>query len=281
MNLTEAVSHFFNSFTTSNPNLKLQTVSDNKVGILTIKNNKIIHIDLWVNKKERESKGIATLEISSSTKQSVVLILESPHTDEYKSGTLPPSPALGKTGDNIQSFFKQKLQATSINLADGAYDIILCNAIQYQTSLGCKTTIFRDRIWIYLWANGERDEFVRRLKHYNPSMIINSCTKGSHTEDFLFDSSNNPQKADKENIRENFIAHVLSGSSSINNKNLYYGIDKIYRSSYIEDNRNYTLRGFVFSAIYDSGITQNIYSSPHPSSAHYKNNSKFTKNENF
>ena len=59
----------------------------------------------------------------------VLLILESPHIDEFK-GEL--GPAKGKTGKNIKQYFNTVDGLKRIN---GIRPVVLINAIQYQCSL--------------------------------------------------------------------------------------------------------------------------------------------------
>lgn len=115
----------------------------------------------------------------------IIIILESPHVDEFEKKFI--GPALGETGKQIDDKFVSKfnnfLQAnkTNVNLKYKKYEIILMNSIQYETSLGCVTNIYRDRVWLTLWSNKSiRRSFRRRIKKYEANIIINLCTNGSN-----------------------------------------------------------------------------------------------------
>lgn len=252
-------------------------VNDQNIGTFEIKSGKVCNLELWATKEKRELKNLKLLNDTLST-QSVVIVLESPHIDEYLSTKLPPSPALGVTGVNLQKYLPQKLGRTveqETGLPEGEYKIILCNAIQYQASVGYSTEIYRDRIWMLMWIFGGRKKFIKRMILYHPRVIINSCTKGSHKDDPLFSSNS---LAEKENIRKSFIESVFGEIHFVGKELKYRGIN-IYNEAYLEKNLNYTLRGFVSTAIFAHPYLKckKIYHSSHPSSAHYKNSRAFER----
>lgn len=116
----------------------------------------------------------------------IVLILESPHVDEYTDKFEPLCPANGQTGILINKYFKKMFNEYSNNT------IILTNPIQLQTSLSylyahtdkgkinrnnltnLKNIVWR-RIWNATLSNGSND-FKDRLNKYHPRIIINACT---------------------------------------------------------------------------------------------------------
>ena len=125
------------------------------------------------------------------TKRSkIILILESPHYDEFRENQ--NCPANGKTGNNISDFFHEKI-IIKFKIPNGNYDVFLINAIRYQCSIGLKTSIFRNIFFIKIWNNGGKVEFLSRLKKINLSnhdYIINCCTKGSFSDAHnFFDAS--------------------------------------------------------------------------------------------
>ncbi|MBZ9685274.1 hypothetical protein G9F72_002780 [Clostridium estertheticum] len=69
------------------------------------------------------------------TFKTIVIILESPHIDEYDKAKckITPAPALGITGYNLDNGFVDKLNdfmtATEGMIKDGIYQVILMNAI--------------------------------------------------------------------------------------------------------------------------------------------------------
>lgn len=110
----------------------------------------------------------------------IVVILESPHTDEYMC-TDSPQPANGKTGKSIQKGLRCVINnyKDSKWVPDEKYEIIIMNAIQYQLSLGSSTQKYRDQMFIRMWAHeAVRNNFIARLTKYQPDIIINCCTNG-------------------------------------------------------------------------------------------------------
>jgi len=123
--------------------------------------------------------------ITEDEKKIIVIVLESPHVQEYEVDkySIAPAPALGLTGQNLNDYFIDLIRG---EIDEGNYHVILMNAVQYQCSLGVNTKRFRDRIFLSMWSEKTiRDDFTKRLKKYKPDIIINLCTKGSHQLDLL------------------------------------------------------------------------------------------------
>ena len=122
--------------------------------------------------------------------KTIVIILESPHKDEFiQSGSVftPQKAAQGTTGENINNYIAQREWVKT--LEDGVYAIQLMNAIQYQMS--CYNSILlpnnidgidevlRNRIFYLFWQQESIvQDFVDRLTGYTPTVIINACTGG-------------------------------------------------------------------------------------------------------
>jgi hypothetical protein len=108
----------------------------------------------------------------------VVLIMESPHINEFIGEW---GPAKGKTGKQIRKHITKIVTDPQGCLSE----LILINAIQYQCSLGISTDRYRDEIFYSFWQNGGKENFERRLKClYRPmDMLFNCCTKGSSRKD--------------------------------------------------------------------------------------------------
>lgn len=127
----------------------------------------------------------------------VVLILESPHFEEYRDRD-HPVPAAGETGEGIRDYLQMALE-----LLRGANlrrrPLILANAIRYQCSLGgCSTSgiatrFHRDSVFVRMWnlpPHTARANFRARLRQYvgahqplsqvhpNGYVVINACTSG-------------------------------------------------------------------------------------------------------
>lgn len=118
--------------------------------------------------------------------QSITLILESPHDEEYDvhlnpRSLSPKSPAIGSSGRNILK--KMDVIIESLNLSDGEYNFIISNPVPFQTSLfelSSNTSInrgIRDKVWMNLICEDNiRNSFIERTKTYKSTAIINCCT---------------------------------------------------------------------------------------------------------
>ncbi|MBK7051386.1 MAG: hypothetical protein IPH54_11660 [Rhodoferax sp.] len=112
-----------------------------------------------------------------SAQPCIVMVLESPHVDEFI-GT--PGPAKGFTGDMIRNHLPDALRG----LNHDGFGLILINAIQHQCSLGADTSLHRDVIFRAVWAAGGRENFCTRLLSVvrTDDILINCCTKGNDFE---------------------------------------------------------------------------------------------------
>lgn len=121
-------------------------------------------------------------------KHCIVIIMESPHKDEYSSDGLftPIGPAQGTTGYNINLLFEEIFRTQilpNFKKLNDHFDVILCNPVQFQTSLheiikhSKKFQGLRNTIWKGLFHNlGEKELFLKRISLYKSSIIINACT---------------------------------------------------------------------------------------------------------
>lgn len=133
----------------------------------------------------------------------IIIVLESPHKDEFDPITLQPiGPAMGKTGENFRSFFEQLLNGTSKSiLTNGQHTIILLNAVQFQCSLGKKLSglgsyknkKMRDDNFIKCFNN--ENDFINRIKAINPVLVINLCTIGLKKNNLIGHVSNELKNA--------------------------------------------------------------------------------------
>ena len=103
----------------------------------------------------------------------VLMVLESPHISEF---TGDVGPAKGNTG---KALAKHALSVPGLQ-GWGNAPILLINAIQYQCSLGKKTALYRDKVFLATWNEFGKSDFVARLrKAYRPSdLVVCACTKG-------------------------------------------------------------------------------------------------------
>jgi hypothetical protein len=107
----------------------------------------------------------------------VVMVLESPHKDEFIGD---PGPAKGFTGDMIRNFLHEALSQQNV----GGFGLVLVNAIQHQCSLGISTSEHRDKIFRAVWTQGGHENFVTRLRSVlrSSDIVMNCCTKGNDFE---------------------------------------------------------------------------------------------------
>lgn len=170
---------------------------DQFVATIEITKSKVCFLDNdleTINRNERQNyykaKNIDT----------IALILESPHTEEFANDRCL-GPAMGKTGDNIKNIllgnlakfiFINDLQShgsyfkTSSEITEGVYKLLIVNAVQYQCSLGdlntCGSSLQRDKIFTNFFIRYARKDFIKRLRRFNPKIIINCCTGGHYGE---------------------------------------------------------------------------------------------------
>jgi hypothetical protein len=160
--------------------------------------NNIISVTPLLNKNINPSNFNDVLAGNIADNNSILLVLESPHKDEYIHNKINHTltkiaPAQGKnkgeTGYNIDCFLKDVLNEIHLlyGLSNGKYNFIICNPIPYMCSLGVFTPKLyegvRNNVWNEIWNvnnNGNfifRNEFINRCKLYKPKYIINGCTK--------------------------------------------------------------------------------------------------------
>lgn len=154
---------------------------DDFIGTIKKTRNDKSHENLHFTKEKRISfkkiKDIKPCDMKDS--KNIVIVLESPHKEEFMDATVIIAPALGRTGYNLQKNFEKIFtEGLEIN-PDEEYSVILMNAIQYQCSNAESLKEYRDRtdrIWEYFWSKEGEDSFLRRIKSYKALIIINACT---------------------------------------------------------------------------------------------------------
>lgn len=205
-----------------------------------------------INFEESENKEV----------NAIIILLESPHTDEYKDG-VPVGPANGKTGENINKYLtdilNEAVTSKVITLYSKAkkYDLILMNAIQYQCSLGVNPILFRDFCFMKLWEREKTINSLNRrlniiLDNYRKGhiILINGCTLGSHS-DLL--------TVHKGKITKKYLKEIEYEGKILNNPSL---------KAYVAQEVGMTLKGTAIKQHYIS----------HPSSWYSANNRKLTNN---
>ncbi len=124
----------------------------------------------------------------------LLIVLESPHCDEYRSGSRPGSmkpigPAQGGTGAAICRYLADILgKSTDMRTVPTGTRVVIANPVPFQASLhavhGQKLAgsfaRLRDAVWTSVWAVPQvRCEFHATVTRYNPEWIVNACTGGS------------------------------------------------------------------------------------------------------
>lgn len=143
---------------------------------------KIRHKDNWQKFYKRTDifkDQTSETKITITEDKILLLILESPHTDEFDKNGEPIGPANGPTGRNIREHIAEIFP----NFSD--YHLILMNAIPFQCSLGVGTEHFRDAVFNAAWNNGANgknffedrlENLLEKLQNKNV-VIVNACTK--------------------------------------------------------------------------------------------------------
>ena len=138
----------------------------------------------------------------------ILLILESPHTDEFP-GNKINGPAFGQTGKNINDKFIEMLNNSSIKdilPQKEICKIIIVNAIQYACSCGINLDILKESMLKNVWKHDEvKEDFRKRIliikntiiKYKKKLVAINCCTKPIKES-----VGNEIKKVFKENIYE-------------------------------------------------------------------------------
>lgn len=241
----------------------IEKCEDNYVGYFKKSGSGIIDEHLWFSKALRvmheddiKITGEKLKEIREKGEKVILVVLESPHVEEYNE-TCPvaPAPALGMTGKMLERHFTEQINA---DIPSDHYHVILSNAIEYQCSLGVDTNLFRDRVWLNLWVCEDLAEmFKKKVRFYNPDIVLNFCTHGSHTKDKL------APPGTKTVINQRYIESICH---DVNVKN-----DRVI-------NQKTTLKELVQDAIDESTGKNGIFlQGSHPSSWYSERNRSITK----
>ncbi|POZ52887.1 hypothetical protein [Methylovulum psychrotolerans] len=142
----------------------------------------------WVTKTSNDGYG-HPIQIQEDA-NNILIILESPHIEEYEYPSfIPLQPANGETGIRFSKYFTGHilplLEALGLSLCRReTYRICFVNPVPFQTSLhfihqqdlvvtGANT--LRNNVWKKIFPHCEID-FEQRLRSYKPIAILNSCT---------------------------------------------------------------------------------------------------------
>lgn len=134
--------------------------------------------DVYVSKAadllQPDQSGLRRKASERPESRCLLLVLESPHKDEF---TGEPSPAKGQTG----KFIVNHLRSVAGLESAGELPLVLINAVQYQCSLGEKPSGgCRDAIFMAYWDKGGREQFTQRLREVFRAgdILVCCCTRG-------------------------------------------------------------------------------------------------------
>ncbi len=176
--------------------------------------------------EENKFGDVKTIEIPADT-ANIVLVLESPHKEEYNKKFDPLGPAQGATGQHMERYLGkdilpeiEKIMKTSL---EGEYNLVICNPLQYQTSLyqlHKKPLTYkaakklRDTVWKSLFEQEDlKEDFKKRLLLLKPEIIINGCTSSLSPAVQVFLENDFSEKAKKEYISYVYIFKTPHPSS--------------------------------------------------------------------
>lgn len=155
------------------PHFSTARCPDQIIGYVSYAEGAAPTVRLWLPKTQRK-QHVACLEQFGAIRQSLVLVIESPHKDEYgEPGFI--APALGKTGEYLQAHLPALLGLPAAQVTTGKYTIVLVNTVQRQCSLGEPPQKYRDALWRALWQQ-EADAFLERVAAYRPKLLFEMCT---------------------------------------------------------------------------------------------------------
>lgn len=111
-----------------------------------------------------------------------VVVLESPHRDEYSATFSPLGPLQNR--ESRKRFYRHiRSLCREIGGLTTGVEIVLCNPVPYQASLarmmnddaGMQSAV-RNAVWRGLFRQGFKQELESRLHAYQPGVVINACT---------------------------------------------------------------------------------------------------------
>lgn len=158
----------------------------------TASGNATMNFETKTNNAAHSRRDINYSQYSKGNNKTIVILLESPHIDEFniQGQTYTTAPAWGKTGTMINKYFiialNNSIRAIQNNCQNfltniTTYDVLLVNAIQYQCSLGMRPINIgiRNKVFACLWnktSDSFRQDLIERLNILNPDLIVNACT---------------------------------------------------------------------------------------------------------
>ena len=112
-----------------------------------------------------------------------IIILESPHIDEFDDYGIAIGPAQGKTGISIREHLARLIPN---NVRRQSYRLMLVESIPFPCS-NCEKPLkhsMRDRLFKMMWSDyGGSDDLKNRISQYAPNVILNACSGGKKNID--------------------------------------------------------------------------------------------------
>lgn len=175
----------FSKLSNFRPNGSTLPSPDQYVGELEVTKEDIKFIFHERDSLEYEKDSFSYISNCTYREYNVLVILESPHRFEYGNNGIPLGLAMGKTGENFFSLFASTLKKSQMKLVERKYNVILSNAVQYQTSCGLNPIDreLRDKNWKDIYFNyGGEEDLRKRIFAIKPRYTINLCTGGRNPE---------------------------------------------------------------------------------------------------
>ena len=146
----------------------------------------------------RESIEYGTPSLTPPAERVVLIILESPHIDEFDNGS-PIGPACGCTGCRIRKYFSQIFGVVYDDCA-----LVLLNAFRFQCSLGLSDVNLKNRIIRACKKDTDfKDDLKRRIngvkERFSVQMFVNAS--GCVCEGFV-DKVLNDLEVDKTRVKQ-------------------------------------------------------------------------------
>lgn len=123
---------------------------------------------------------------TSNLRDVMIIVLESPHIDEFDSIGKGVSPLHNDSRfkKNFPNLINDAIKRGLIILNQSeVYSVYLMNAIQVQCSLGYPTEYYRDYVFMYYWSKCKMNFETRlhnMIRSKNVVSVINLCTLGNH-----------------------------------------------------------------------------------------------------
>ena len=149
--------------------INLNRCEDNYVGKLSYKKS-----NLFISKQLRLLNKKLRSKINCCSKNKLVVVLESPHINEFSKDLI--APALGKTGIYL-NYYLREIFNDLVKNERKTYKVFLLNCVPYQCSLGGSNKNTKNKIFKHMYTNYWEDDLLRRLKEIKPSIVLVATTK--------------------------------------------------------------------------------------------------------